>query len=73
MNIQDWLRAATPDEKEWLAVQCGTSLAYLYQLAGLHRLPSPVLAAAIEKATNGKVRVAEMRPDLARIFSKRRK
>lgn len=46
-----WMRAATEDERHWLALDIGTSRGYLDQLAGGHREPKPELAAEIERAT----------------------
>lgn len=51
-SLQEFLRAATQDERNRVATACGTSVGYLYQLAGGHRRnPSAALAVAIERAT----------------------
>lgn len=51
-----WMRAATPEEQQMLAVRSGTTRAYLYHLSAgdekpYHREPGADLAAAIERAT----------------------
>lgn len=48
-----------------LARKCGISPIYLSQLAARQdgRVPGPVLAGVIERATGGKVSRAELRPD----------
>lgn len=51
-SLQEFLRAATADEREGVAAEAGTSVGYLYQLAGGHRRnPSAALAVAIQRAT----------------------
>lgn len=51
-KLADFLRAATPEEREQCAVKAGTSVQYLYQLAGLHRTnPGVQIAIGIERAT----------------------
>lgn len=51
MNLNDWLKQATQEERELLANQCETTTAYLYQIAGGHRAGSAVLARKIEEQT----------------------
>lgn len=47
-----FLKDATPDERSRVASNAGTSVAYLYQLAGCHRKStSASLAIALEQAT----------------------
>ena len=49
--LSRWLREATPDEREQLALAGGTTVNYLYQLAGCSRGkrgPSSLMAALIE-------------------------
>lgn len=46
------LRACSPEQREWLAQRAGTSVNYLYSLAGCHReRVSATLALAIEDAS----------------------
>lgn len=51
MQLKTFLKNATPDERELVAKQCGTSVEYLYQIAGKHRRASPELATDIELET----------------------
>lgn len=64
MSLRLHLRALSADERLALAAQAGTSVGYLWQLAGKHRDASPKLALAIERATQGTVTRAMLRPDL---------
>ena len=51
-KLSDFLRAATPEERERCAQKAGTSVMYLYQLAGAHRKnPGVMIAMGIEQAT----------------------
>lgn len=51
-KLSDFLRAATAEEREACAIKAGTSVSYLYQLAGLHRTnPGVQIALGIERAT----------------------
>lgn len=50
--LAEWLRKATPDERTRMATLAGTTVSYLYQLAGGHRgVPKSDLAFSIEDAT----------------------
>lgn len=50
--LSDFLRIASPEQRERCATLAGTSVGYLYQLAGCHRRnPSAVLALRIAEAT----------------------
>ncbi|SEG15538.1 helix-turn-helix domain-containing protein [Marinobacterium lutimaris] len=55
MKLSKWLKDHTAEERKALATAAGTTVAYLYQLAGGHRTPSYKLANAIERKTNGEV------------------
>lgn len=71
-KLTAFMRLATPAEREYCAEKAGTSVAYLYQLAGLHRLrPGVAKALGIERATtelhtttNGRLPIVTM-ADLA--------
>lgn len=52
MNIYDWMEAASAEERERLAIEAKTSVAYLHQLKGGHRKPSRSLAERLETASN---------------------
>ena len=51
MELRQFLRAATKRERAEVAVVCGDSVSYLYQLAGRHRFASALLATRIEEMT----------------------
>lgn len=51
MELRQFLRAATKRERAEVAVVCGDSVSYLYQLAGGHRFASALLATRIEERT----------------------
>lgn len=51
MNLQTFLKIATKKERADLAVVCGDSVQYLYQLAGRHRYASPHMAMRIEQTS----------------------
>lgn len=73
-NMMVWLRLATPEEREALALASGTPLNYLYHLAAegksYQRVASSEKAAAIETAAkpiNAKaLRAGRTLPDLLR-------
>lgn len=48
--LKDWIYKASVPEQMELASRCGTSRSYLYHI-GVHRFPSPELAAKIEAAS----------------------
>lgn len=48
--FKDWIYKAAVSEQIELAARCGTSRSYLYHI-GVHRFPSPELAAKIEAAS----------------------
>lgn len=55
----------TRDELATVAQQAGTTLGYLAdQVANGHRKPSPELAKKIAAASGGRVKLADLRPDL---------
>lgn len=54
--LKQWMRKATPEERQELAHASGTTVAYMNHMAAplaakYRREPSPVLAAAIERKT----------------------
>ena len=64
MELADYIRTATLRQRERVAAECGTTVAYLYQLAGEHRRPGTELALKLESATRGAVCRCRLRPDL---------
>jgi hypothetical protein len=51
VTLAEWLRAAEPIERDMLAGTVGTSVNYLYHLAGRHGAPSLGLAGRIAQTT----------------------
>lgn len=64
MDIKTYIKTLTPIERAAFAKGVGTSVAYLYQLAGGHRSPSTKLAQKIETVSGGLVRKEVLRPDV---------
>ena len=64
MEIKKYLETLNPAEKQQFAVDCGTSIAYLSQLAHGHRMAGAKAIAAIERASGGVVTYRDLRPDL---------
>jgi len=60
MTLDEYLKNHDIDE---LAAKSGTSKWYLYQLRRHHRKPGLKLCERLEKATDGKVTIADLRPD----------
>lgn len=55
MDVKTFLKTSTKAEREEVARAAGTSVSYLWQLAGGHRNPSKVMAEKLEKASNGRI------------------
>lgn len=51
VTLATWLQAHTEKQREAAAKKAGTTVAYLYQIAGGHRTPRPKLAQRIQEAT----------------------
>lgn len=64
MELRDYLKALKPELRERLAAAAETTVPYLYQLAGGHRMASARLAIRIEDASQGEVTREELRPDI---------
>lgn len=64
MFLDHYMRITTRRERERLARDCGTTVAYLYQLAGGHRRASAALALKLERASAGVICRCDLRPDL---------
>lgn len=58
MKLHEYLPRLSAGQRHELADYCGTSVNYLYQLAGGHRTPSLTLASLIAAATQGQVPVS---------------
>ena len=64
MNIKKYMDSLNPAEKQQFAKDCGTSVAYLSQLAHGHRKAGARAIAAIEAASGSVVTHQDLRPDL---------
>lgn len=64
MFLDHYMRITTRRERERLAREYGTTVAYLYQLAGGHRRAGAALTLKLERATFGAVCRCDLRPDL---------
>ena len=51
MELKDFLRAASKQERAAVAVVCRDSVSHLYQLAGRHRFASALMALHLEERT----------------------
>lgn len=51
MQLSEFLRKSSVGERSEIAKRCGSSVSYLYQIAGGHRFASARLALKIERAT----------------------
>lgn len=55
MKLKDYIKSITPEQREAFAAMSGTSVGYLYLLAGGHRTPRMSLARRLQEASNGNV------------------
>lgn len=51
MELKRFMRGSDKRQRAQVAEACGTTVPYLYQIAGRHRRASPSLAVRIEAAT----------------------
>lgn len=72
-QLRDWLKSRTDAERQRLAAEAGTTVAYLQQLAGGHRKAGIEMIARLHKASYGALTLEGLRPDLAEFFEKPRK
>lgn len=63
MKLKEYLKTSSLSLEE-LAAATGAKPSYLKRLASGAQKPGPGLAIKIEEATQGKVRRADLRPDL---------
>lgn len=63
-QLRDWLHSTKQPARESAASEAGTSVAYLWQLAGGHRKASLELAKRLQEATRGNLTIAGLRPDV---------
>ncbi|MCE3025758.1 hypothetical protein [Salinicola sp. DM10] len=63
-QLQDWLKRTTAEERETLAANAGTSVGYIWQLAGGHRKASLGMAKRLQEASFGELTIQGLRPDI---------
>ncbi|MBE0436953.1 MAG: hypothetical protein IBX56_14245 [Methylomicrobium sp.] len=66
MDMRTFLKTTSKTERERVAKEAETTVAYLFQLAGGHREPSVKLAMRLEKASGGLLSRRDLRPDIFR-------
>lgn len=64
MDMQEWFRQASDEEKSRVASEAGTSAQYIYQLSTGRRRPSYQMAQKLATALRGAVTKKELRPDI---------
>lgn len=64
MNSFEYLKSLSGPDAESLAERAETKRVYLSQIAYGHRRAGPLLARRLEALTAGKVKSAELRPDV---------
>lgn len=64
MDLKQYLDTLSVVEREDFAKRCGTTVAYLAQLTGGHRLPSPKLARKFVVESGKTISLAKLRPDI---------
>ena len=64
MDLQQYLKALSADEREEFAKACGTNTAYLQQITGGHSKPGPALSRKFHKQSDGKIPLEKLRPDI---------
>lgn len=64
MGLAEYMRSVGRAGRERLASRCGTTVGYLYQIAGGHRRVGASLALRLEHGTGGAVCRCVLRPDL---------
>lgn len=64
MELAAFLKGLSPDSRKAFAKRAKTTVPYLYQVAGGHRAPSPLLAKRIDQASDGQVPKERLRQDI---------
>jgi DNA-binding transcriptional regulator YdaS (Cro superfamily) len=64
MKLLDFLRTKTLEERVEFARKCGTTAAYLDQVARGYRRAGESICINIDKETDGAVRCEDVRPDV---------
>jgi hypothetical protein len=63
MDMKTYLQQASPEEREALASEVGSSVGYFYLIAGKHRNPSHGLCQRLVTA-EPKLTLSDLRPDI---------
>ena len=63
-QLQQWLSKTPNDQREAVAEEAKTTVAYLWQLSGGHRKASLELAKRLRDATGGALTIEGLRPDI---------
>lgn len=69
-HLRDWLAITPADRREAVAEKAGTTVGYLWQLAGGHRKAASELAERLQDASAGEITIAGLRPDLVPLARK---
>lgn len=69
-HLREWLAKTPAEEREIVAQKAGTSVGHLWQLAGGHRKASADLAERLQDASEGRITIAGLRPDLVSLARK---
>lgn len=64
MTLKDYLAGLDPAAKRKFAARAKTTVPYLAQLSGGHRMPGHELAKRLVAASDNKISLASLRPDI---------
>lgn len=69
-HLRGWLAKTPEPRRKEVADKAGTSVGYLWQLAGGHRKAASDLAERLQDASDGEITIAGLRPDLVDLAHK---
>ncbi|MGE5650925.1 MAG: hypothetical protein ACM34A_12080 [Bacillota bacterium] len=61
--MKAYMQQSTPEEREKLAKEVGSTVGYFYQIAGGHKRPGPSLCKSLV-AAEPRLTLGELRPDI---------
>lgn len=64
MNLEEYLASLPKSEWDAFAKRAKTTVKYLWQLKGGHRVPAPASCHKYVEASNGAVTLAELHPEV---------
>jgi hypothetical protein len=64
VDLRTYIKALEPEAREVYAKACETTVAYLWQIAGGHSVPSPKLAKLLAANSGNQVSRGQLRPDI---------